>query len=233
MNPPNISGAGDADGGAATQERRHGEGDRAGGQRHAGRARWRTRRPPRRGSSSPGSVANGPATTSDEEDQRTGDHDDHDVREQLLERDPPRGSAGRGDELEAAPARLSGERAGQREDRPEARRRAGRRCRTCTRGSRPGSRHSPACRPAPGRIGGTAWTRSPISWRDAGVANSDTIAWLTPMKSRPQAGRRRGATARRESRMSWRRRCRSRRCRRGDESGAMRDGRLRVRRRWP
>ena len=40
--------------------------------------------------------------------------------EQLLERDPAAGRRGRGDELEAAPPRLGGERAREREDRPQA-----------------------------------------------------------------------------------------------------------------
>ncbi len=53
---------------------------------------------------------------------------------------------------------------------------------------------------SPWRMGGTAATRFAISCRDSGVENSDTMAWLTPIRIRPIRPPT-SRVARRESRM--------------------------------
>ena len=112
--------AGDARGGATPDERAEGEGDRAGGE-------CQQAEPDRVGER--GEHADLVAGQDGERAAGDGDRDEHDehdeaerqdVARELLDRDAPARSAGRGHELQAAALRLAGERSGQGEDRPQA-----------------------------------------------------------------------------------------------------------------
>ena len=120
-----------------------------------------------------------------DEDQDHRDRERDDVSEQLLKRDPSSAERCRGDELEAAAVRLRGERPGQGEDRPEAHDQ--REERAVLVGDVPAERvhrDGPAGQALQDRRHGRDDVDEAL--RDAAVANSDTIALLTPIRSSPR-----------------------------------------------
>ena len=137
------------------------------------------------------------------------------------------------DELEAAAARLGGQRAREREDRPEA---------DDEREERPvlvlevAAQRLDIDRLAgqalqDRRHGGDDGRRSPGATRASRTGT--TIALLTPMRSEPEDDRRRGSSPGGSRGSSCRRRCRSRRCAATSGIGRGRGRRAGSGRRWP